>query len=390
MRARERELRRRLGEQPLPGEVAAGARAWPLIAAALAEREPAARRPRLARSLAPALALAAAIAALVLVLTPAGPALGDWIESRFAAEPVPATPAFAALPEGGRALALSSTGAFVVRPDGSLRQVGAFSEAGWSPRGLHVVGVSGRRVVAVDPLGTQKWTVARPGRVSHPAWSAGDGFFVAYLEGAALRVVGGNGAGDRLLRRGAAAVTPAWRPGAGYALAYARPGGIESVDAVSGARLWSRPARGVLELAWSRNGARLAVLEPGRLRVLDRRGRLLQRVPLAPGARALALHPSGRRAAVLLQQRRGARVVEVAPALAGAPAGATRSLFEGPGTVEGLEWSPDGSRLLVAWRDADQWLLIGPGRRVRTLSNVSRELGAGSGFPRLVGWCCRP
>jgi len=386
VRARERELRRRLGEQPLPGEVAAGARAWPLVAAALAGREPAARRRRLALSLAPA--LAAAVAALVLVLTPAGPALGDWIESRFRAEPVPATPAFAALPEGGRALALSSTGAFVVRPDGSLRRVGAFSEAGWSPRGLHVVGVSGDRVVAVDPLGTPKWTVARPGRVSHPAWSAGDGFFVAYLEGASLRVVGGNGAGDRLLRRGVAAVTPAWRPGAGYALTYARPRGIESVDAVSGARLWSRPARRVVELAWSRDGARLAVLEPRRLRVLDRRGRLLRRVPLPPGARALALHRSGRRAAVLLQQRRGARVVEVGLAGSTATASAARTLFEGPGAVQGLEWSPDGSRLLVAWRDADQWLLIGPDGRVRTLAQVSRELGAGSGFPRLAGWCC--
>jgi len=25
---------------------------------------------------------------------------------------------------------------------------------------------------------------------------------------------------------------------------------------------------------------------------------------------------------------------------------------------------------------------------VRTLAQVSRELGAGSGFPRLAGWCC--
>ena len=67
------------------------------------------------------------------------------------------------------------------------RRLGSFSDAGWSPRGLHVVGVDGHRVVAVDPAGTQKWSVTRPGRVHHPAWGTGDGFFVAYLEGHMLR-----------------------------------------------------------------------------------------------------------------------------------------------------------------------------------------------------------
>jgi hypothetical protein len=381
----DRQLAARLREQPLPGEVGAGSRAWPVVAAALAERAPVRPRRRLAARWAPA--LTALVAGVVLALTPAGPAVGDWIEARFAAEPVPAVPAFAGLPEGGPTLALADSGAFAVHPDGSIQRLGAFSDAGWSPRGLHAVGVSGRRVVAVDPTGTPRWSVSRPRPLSHPAWSPGDGFFVAYLEAASLRVVGGNGVGDRLVRRGAAAaVAPAWRPGRGYALSYARAQGVETVDVLTGARLWLRPAAGIVELAWTRDGERLALLLPGELRVLDRGGRLVRRLELPAGGRAtgLALHPSGTTAAVLIERPGGTRVVE----LGLGPVAGRHMLFSGLGEVAGLEWSPDGRHLLVAWRDADQWLLIGPGRRPRSLTHVSRELGAGSGFPRLAGWCC--
>jgi hypothetical protein len=102
------------------------------------------------------------------------------------------------------------------------------------------------------------------------------------------------------------------------------------------------------------------------------------------GARALALHPSGGRAAVTVADRAGTRVLAV-PLTAG---GRPRPLVTGLGRVRGIAWSPDGRRLLVASRDTDQWLLVGPGRRVRPLSGVSGELGAGAGFPRVAGWCC--
>jgi WD40 repeat protein len=96
------------------------------------------------------------------------------------------------------------------------------------------------------------------------------------------------------------------------------------------------------------------------------------------------MHPSGRRAAVTVAGRGGTRVLTV-PFSA---RGRARPVISGLGRVEGIAWSPDGRWLLVASRDTDQWLLVGPGRRVRPLSGVSGELGAGAGFPGVAGWCC--
>jgi hypothetical protein len=376
---------RRLAGRPLPGEDEAFERSRDLVRAAYAGRPeaPARRRPLLA------LALAAAVAMLLLAaaLSPAGARVGDWIGDRFASENDSGVSSLAALPPGGRVLTVARSGAFVARPDGSLDLVGRFTEAGWSPRGKYVIGVRGRRLVAVTPTGSLRWTVNRPRRVSHPAWSGGLGYRVAYLERTALRVVAGDGTDDRLLRRAAAPVTPAWRPGAAWVVTYAGAGGlIETVDVDSGRRLWARRAGAQpVALAWTRDGRRMVALFPKSLRVYDRHGRPLARRPLQDG-RALALDPSGRRAAVAMAGRGGTSVSTV-PLSA---KGRARGLFDGPGRVAGIAWSPGGRRLLVAWRSADQWLLLGPGKRVRALSDVGGELGARAGFPRVAGWCCPP
>ena len=374
---------RRLPDRPAPRESEAADRAWRVVEAAYAERPP--RAPRRRTALRFALAAAVVAVGLAAALTPAGAKVGDWIQERLSSDAVTEVPAFAGLPAGGKVLAVSGEGAWVVYPDGDLRRVGSFSEAGWSPHGLHVVGVRGRRLEAVAPPRTLKWSLARPRAVHHPAWSPGDGFRVAYLEGRTLRVVAGDGTDDHLVRRGAAPVTPAWRPRGGYVLTYAGVGGlIETVNADTGRRLWKRQAaEPPLALAWTGDGRRLVALSARALRVYDRRGRLLL-VKRLQGARALALHPSGKRAAVTVAGRAGTGVLAVRLRAERRP----HLLVTGLGRVDGIAWSPDGRRLLVASRDTDQWLLVVPGRRVRALSGVSGELGAGAGFPRVAGWCC--
>jgi hypothetical protein len=373
-------LRERLRDQPLPGEAEAAARSWPVVEAALAERAP---QPR-GRGMAARLVVVCGLICLGVgaALSPAGAAVGDWIGDRFAREER-AAPAFAALPEGQPVLAISRGGAYVVKPE-STRRLGSFSQAGWSPHGLHVVGVQGRRVIAVTQANTVKWTLARPHAVHDPAWSTGDGFRVAYLEGATLRVVVGTGdpATDHPVGRRAAAVTPAWRPHSDRWLTYATTdGAIETVDVDSGRVLWRSPVSASFEapraLAWSSRGDRLVALWSDSVTVLDRHGRVRRTIPLPGVARELALHPSGDRMAVVLANR----VLEIR-----LDRRRERVLFQG--TVDGVAWSGDGRRLLMSWSDTDQWLMLGPGHRVRALHGVSRELGAAGGFPRVAGWCC--
>ena len=236
-------VRERVREQPLPGEAEAAARVWPVVEAALAERAP--RRQRRAPL---RLALVAALLGIGLVaaLSPAGAEVGDWIGDRIERD-APRTPAFASLPEGGSVLAITRTGAYAVRPDGNTQHLGSFTDAAWSPRGLHVVGVDGSRVVAVDPLGTTKWTIARPSRVHRPAWSLGEGFAVAYLQG---QRPAGRGRATAIRRRtgvceeapprsrlhGVRAATACWR---------SRPeaAAVEAIDVETGRTLWRASVR---------------------------------------------------------------------------------------------------------------------------------------------------
>ena len=373
-------LRDRLREEPLPGEAEAAARSWTVVEAALAERPPTPRRSRMPLRL--AIVAGLLCLGLVTALSPAG----AWIEDRFEAEQRPPRPAFAALPKIGPVLAISRTGAYAVRPLG-IRGLGPFSDAGWSPRGLHVVGVDGRRVTAVTPGGIVKWSLTRRAQVHHPAWSTGLGFAVAYLEGRALRVVDGRGdpKTDRRVRRSAAPVTPAWRPRSDSVLSYVTAGAaVETVNVDSRATVW-RTAPNTLErplaLTWSSDGRQLVALSARSVTVLDAAGRVLRTLPLPGVARELALHPSGRHAAVLVRGRGGGRALDVP--LDGAR---QKQLFQGD--LEGMSWSRNGRWLLLGWRGADQWLLLGPGNRIRALHGVTREIGARGGFPRVAGWCC--
>lgn len=389
----ERELRDRLERAEIPGERESAERGWRVVNAAFGDRvrhrpERSRRRTRLAVALATVVALAA------IGLTPAGAAVADWVRDTFDPGRDDADPALVSLPAPGRLLVSSDRGPWIVHPDGSKRRLGAYSDADWSPGGLFVAVTRGRQLVAVEPDGDPRWSIARGAPVSRPAWSPGQGFRVAYLSGAELRVVAGDGSGDRALARRVALATPAWRPGAGHVLSYADARGrIVSVDADGGRRL-SRSAAGPAptRLSWTPDGRRLLALSPTAIRVLAPDGSLVRTLTAPEGAvfESLAIDPAGARAAVVHRFPSARRSEVVSRPISG---GRARRLFAGDGRLADLAWSPGGRWLLIGWPDADQWLFVrSTGRpKVVAASNISRQFAPGArraDFPRVSGWCC--
>lgn len=407
------DLRERLQAIDPPDADAAERRAWALAAAAHAERVtadeggrspsagtvPADRAPRLRparRRRGLAVALAAVGIAVAAAFTPAGAAVGDWVRDVVRPGRDDARPAIGPLPADGRLLVSSRGGTWVVQRDGSSRRLGAYEQAGWSPHGLYVVGTRGRRLVAMEPDGTVHWAITASAPVTLPAWSPGDGYRIAYLSGGTLRVVVGDGTGDRPFDRKAAHVKPAWRPGGPVHLfAYARRGGsIGLGDADHGLRWRSAPGFRAKALEWTPDGRRLIAMSPYYVWVLDPalRDRARTAMPTGTTATAMAVHPNGRSVAVI-RRAPGGRSEVVSVPLKG-PGPGMRTLFAGEGTFTDLAWSPDGRWLLVAWREADQWLFIRSDRvsRIDAARGIRRTFdpgGDGPGsFPRLGGWCC--
>ena len=312
----------RLDAIPLPE--GAEERAWQVVRAACEERAPSPRERKVWR---PVAVLAAAAIVAGAVASPPGQAVLDSIREAVGIER--AQPALFSLPAPGRLLVESADGVWVVQADGSKRRLGDWREASWSPFGRFVVVARANELAAVEPNGDVHWSIARP-KVRFPRW-AGDRIDtrIAYLSGRSLRVVAGDGTGDRLLRRNVAAVAPAWVPGEGFRLAYTdRAGRTVVVDADTG-------------------------------RVV--------RTTAAPAPDAT------------IRQRGAASEV-----VAGG-----RVVFRGTGEFRDVARSPDGRWLLVTWPTADQWVFVrtaGP-RKIEAVSGITRQFGGGS-FPRIAGWCC--
>jgi hypothetical protein len=331
--------------------------------------------------------LAAVVAA---ALSPPGRSVGGWIRDRVAGEKE-AAPALVRLPAAGRLLVVSEQGPWLVRPDGSKRLLGNYDDASLSPQGLYVLATRGRRLAALEPDGDPRWTVSRPTPVADARWAPRPGFLVAYHEGESLRVVGGDGEGDRLLADGAAPVAPAWRPGEGRTvLAYLDTDGrVRVVEAGSGEELWSAdPGAAPEKLAWSADGGVLLVVTAGErhpvYRADGRPARPLETpagadvldAEFAPGTRDVAYSafaPEEGRSVVVLGEAR-LQAVE--------------------GHLEDLVFSPDGRWLLAGWPEADQLLFLRlPGvSRILAVNDVRREFDPGglgaTSFPRAAAWCC--
>ena len=222
----------RLDRVEIPDEHEALERAWAIVSAAFAEREP---QPR-GRSWKPAAAIAVTVVVVAGLLSPPGRAVLDEIREVVGVEE--SAPALFSLPAPGRLLVTADSGAWVVEEDGSKRLLGAYREASWSPFGRFVVAARPNELAALTPEGEVRWTLARPD-VRVPRWGGTrTDTRIAYLAGDELRVVGGDGKGDRPLDRLAADRAPVWQRGGGHRLAYARRDGtVRIVDVDTGAVL---------------------------------------------------------------------------------------------------------------------------------------------------------
>jgi hypothetical protein len=393
----------RLQAVPVPDEDAARERAHAVASAAFAARVPAEPAPRFR----PALALAAVLAVVVVALTPPGRAVSDWLRDQIGRDHVRVTAraALERLPAGGRLLVQSPEGPWVVRSDGSKRLLGPYREATWSPQGRFVGVTRANGLLAVEPGGRVHWSLTRP-RVSRPRW-APSGFRIAYLSGPGVRVVAGDGTGDRPLRPGVAAE---WRPGLNKGVTVVRgqkvigganvlavaglDGRVRAIDVDSSQTLWTsaRAAGGpVRGLSWSGDGRRLLVASARALTVLDAAGGRARRTALPVGTTATdaAFAPRDLRIALVRQRRGVSELVLVG-------AGTERLLFAAAGRLGGVTWSPDGRWLLVGWPSADEFLFVrtsGPAR-VEAAPGVAEEFDPRSvgpaGDPRPAGWCCSP
>lgn len=378
-------MKRELERIEIPGEHEARERAWEVVRRAYAGHEAQPRGVRLLRPLLIAGALAAVLAAAA---SPPGRAV--IADVREAIGVVSADEALFDLPAPGRLLVTSEAGAWVVDADGGKRRLGDYDDAAWSPFGKFVAVSRDNEIAALSPDGEVEWTLNRP-KVRFPRWGGSrTDTRIAYLSGDELRVVPGDGTGDKRLVRAVDPVAPAWRPEALHVLAYAAGGRIVVVDADTGRRLWSRRAGGARHLEWSRDGVLLLVQGRRLLQVYDARGRFLYDLLGEGAAPITAATFSSTNAVAFAQEAAGRAHLWTIPRLR--PDGsAARELFSGPGRFSGLAWSPDGRWLLVGWREPNQWLFVRAdgSRRVRAVAGISAQFDSRTP-PRIEGWVEEP
>ncbi len=356
-------------------------RAWEVVRRAYEERTP---QPRHARSrvLIPALVvLAAAIAAAVL--SPPGRAVFERVRQAVGVEH--ADPALFSLPAPGRLLVVSTDGGgvWLVRDNGFKRRLGPFADAQWSPHGLFAVATTRNHLLALDEDAHVRWALTRAG-AALPRWAGTlTDTRIAYLSRSGLRVVGGDGRGDRLLDSTATQVAPAWVPGgpstSRTSRAAARSFGATRSRApcAGGARPTSSRSRS--------NGRTTGGSSPSRRRtrvvVLDADGRVVRTIgSLGATLVTSAFRPHSHQLAVSvrLPSRSEVKLVDIDHP------GRARLRFAGPGTFGDVVWSPDGTTLLVDWPTANQWVFL-RGAKVHAVGNISEEFPRGDDVrPRLL------
>jgi hypothetical protein len=362
-------------------------RAWEVVRRAFDERRPSPPRRSLRWVVAGAVAVLAAVT--TAVLSPPGRAVFERVREAVGVQH--ADVALFSLPAPGRLLVVSEDGGgvWLVQDNGFKRKIGSYADAQWSPHGLYVVATRANELVTLDPEGAERWTLARRG-AAQPRWEGTrTDTRIAYLTPGAVRVVAGDGTGDRRLAA-SAPVAPAWDPARLHTLAYATPARdvvLRRVD--DGHVVWRRATGNApAALTWSSDGRLLAAVAPRRIVVLSAAGRVVRTVSTLTGAiSGAAFEPGTHRLALTLRHpdRSEVKVIDVDRP------GSARLLFAGPGTFRDIAWSPNGRWLLVDWPTANQWVFL-HGSRVHAVANIREEFHrADDVVPRLRvtdRWCC--
>jgi hypothetical protein len=409
-------LNQALWEALLPESPEAEERGRRIVAAAFADRKrsDAGRSRRPLPRLALGLSLAAVLA--ILLLSPAGAAVRNWVDDAFTTSTPRPEPNLARVPGGGRLLVETGEGPVVVQPNGSRRLLGDYEGATWSPHGLFVAAVKKRTLSALEPDGTPRWSITASQRVATPRWSP-SGERIVYRAGFDLRVVAGDGTEDRLLAGSTAAgtppdarispayVPPAWSPSGENALAYVTGASrLRILNSETGAVLAGAPAlKRITWMDWADGGRKILEASPGTLRLRPvlpaghpSRPALgkAHRLPVPPGASVNDVALAPQRPIVAASVTYWHKHGTYSEVIVYRPGREPRTLLSVPGSLWQVEWSPDGKRLFVAWPGADQWLFLPLGRgKGNAIAHISRAIapsGRPTSFPELVGWCCRP
>ena len=350
-------------------------RAWQVVRAAYAEREPVAWPRRHVRPLVAGALVAAVVAA---VAEPAGP-LGRPLAAQGRRR------------AAGRAGALLAADAGAAAGDEPRRERGSctttarsgcsarYRDAAFSPHGRFVAATRANQLVALDPKGNVRWTLARPGP-RFPAWTGTQ-------HGHAHRLPLGRPAahrGRRRHRRPRGRPCSSGRPGLAT-----RPGSRARVRREPQVRgrderrqRNDRPATQQLgagseaRLVERRSLAGVRATRDSRLRPHRSRGgggRPL-RGDLRPRCR---LRREDTEAAAIRAAGIGSSVFSLASG---------RTFFNGSGVLSQLVSSPDGRWLLLAWPTANQWVFVRlHPRKIVGVSRVTQQFGRSA---TIQGWCC--